>query len=625
MRFTVLGLVAIASYLHLSIAKLNCPLYGPLLPRPTNLLQHPGIQAAASALDDVFPRYIDNDNSTGSDRFSYSVEVFAGSEDEPLWSHYWTAPNLVSFNSTGVSKVDTNTVYRIGSVTKIFTILTFLATVGDGIWNDPITKHLPEIEEIARDASGGPIYAPDWDSITIGSLASQTSGLIRDYAMLGELSYQLNMTVLHALGFPPLPSSEFPPCGTRPTCDREQLFEGLAKLPPSFPPFTTPTYSDIGFVLLSYVAERITGKDFNTLVTDVVLKPLNLNRTFVTTPDDSVGIIPGTQRTTSWGFELDEEAATGNMYTSAGDLSSLGRAILRSTLLKPAMTRRWLKPVSYSSDPKSTVGMPWGVRQIELGQNQSYQFIHTFNKAGSLGAYSALLAIMPELDIGFTVLVAGVPPPSLTMAIADALTSTYIPTLMYVARDQANATFGGHYRHASLLNTTTTPVSNSSSGSTTTPPPYGNTTTISTNTTAPQLLNSSLTITVDPTGTRPGLGVENWLSNSTHMAFVAVAINMNASADYLSQMEPSVRLYPTGLEEPLADGGRKVAFKAVFEDLSMPNRSTSFVTDCSTWVGVTGVVYGSKPLDLFVFELGEDGRVKAVENGALRVRLEKVG
>jgi hypothetical protein len=57
------------------------------------------------------------------------------------------------------------------------------------------------------------------------------------------------------------------------------------------------------------------------------------------------------------------------MYTSSGDLSSLGRAILRSTLLKPAMTRRWLKPVSFSSDPKAAVGMPWGIRRIELGQS----------------------------------------------------------------------------------------------------------------------------------------------------------------------------------------------------------------------------------------------------------------
>lgn len=168
------------TFLALSAAKPNCPLYGPLLPRPTNLLQDPGIKGVGSILDGVVAKYIDNDNTTGSEHFSYVVEAFAGSEDKPLWSHYWTAPNLKTLNSTGVAKVDTNTVFRIGSVTKIFTVLSFLATVGDGIWNDPITKHLPEIQEIANNASGSPIYTPDWDSITIGSLASQMSGLIRD-------------------------------------------------------------------------------------------------------------------------------------------------------------------------------------------------------------------------------------------------------------------------------------------------------------------------------------------------------------------------------------------------------------------------------------------------------------
>jgi len=180
MQTVLLALAAFTTLLSPSAAKANCPLYGPLLPRPTNLLQDPGIKGVASILDGVVAKYIDNDNSTGSERFSYVVEAFAGSEDKPLWSHYWTAPNLKTFNSSGVAKVDTNTVFRVGSVTKIFTVLSFLATVGDGIWNDPITKHLPEIQEIANNASRSPIYTTDWESITIGSLASQMSGLIRD-------------------------------------------------------------------------------------------------------------------------------------------------------------------------------------------------------------------------------------------------------------------------------------------------------------------------------------------------------------------------------------------------------------------------------------------------------------
>ena len=100
--------------------------------------------------------------------------------ESSMKSTYWTAPSLKNFNSSGVITVDANTVFRIGSITKVFTVLTFLATVGDGIWNDPITKHLPEIHDIASEESKGAIFTPDWESITVGSLASQTSGLIRD-------------------------------------------------------------------------------------------------------------------------------------------------------------------------------------------------------------------------------------------------------------------------------------------------------------------------------------------------------------------------------------------------------------------------------------------------------------
>ena len=175
-------LLALATHLPPSLAKQPCPLYGPLYPKPSNLLQNPAILAAAKTLDQIFPQYIDHDNSTGADHFSYSVEVFSASEDtnEPLWSHYWTAPNLGGFNSTGVSSVDTNTVFRIGSITEIFTVLAFLATVGDKSWNEPVTKYLPELKRLADQTPGGSLMSPDWEEVTLGSLASQSSGLVRD-------------------------------------------------------------------------------------------------------------------------------------------------------------------------------------------------------------------------------------------------------------------------------------------------------------------------------------------------------------------------------------------------------------------------------------------------------------
>ncbi|KAI0107674.1 beta-lactamase/transpeptidase-like protein [Hypoxylon sp. NC0597] len=536
-------------------AKHNCPLYGLGYPKPTNLLTQPGIQKAAESLDSVFAEYIDHASNTGSNAYSYSVEVFSADEEEPLWSHHWTAPNLETLNSPGVRRVDGDTVYRLGSVTKIYTILAFLAEVGDTIWNEPITKYIPEIAEmvVAGADNTHSIFTPDWETITIGSLASQMSGLGRDYALLGELTQGSTVARAAAIGFPIIESTEIPPCGNRPVCNRTQFFEGLKKLAPSFSPYVTPAYSDIGYTLLGYALEQMTGQSFGTVVQNRIIKPLGLNRTYYTTPRDSLGIIPGDRYQTNWAFDMRNESPTGNMYASSSDLSRLGRAILRSTLLPPAVTRRWLKPVTFSSDPRSGVGMPWGVRQLPIpstSSNSPYQFATTFNKAGSLGHYSTVFALIPDFNIGFSILTAGDVPSALPMNIADALSNTYLPTLVNTARIQANQVYGGTYKN-----------SNSA-------------------------VNSSLSVVVDTQ--TPGLSLSSWISNGTNLMWYSIILSQNVSQAYWDKIRPSVRLYPTGLWDATSDGGKKVAFKAVFEDLSLPNVSNPFSTDCSTMLKELG-------------------------------------
>ncbi|KAI5861322.1 beta-lactamase/transpeptidase-like protein [Durotheca rogersii] len=567
----------------------NCPLYGLGYPKPSHLLTQPGIKTAASSLDSVFSQYIDKDSGTGSERFSYSVEVFSADEEQPLWSHHWTAPNLAALSSTGVRRVDGNTVYRLGSVTKVFTVLTFLAEVGDAVWNEPITKYIPEIAAMAAtgDDLSHSIFTPDWNSITIGSLASQMSGLSRDYALLGELTQGSNVTQAATIGFPVISETEIPPCGNRPVCSRSQFFKGLERLPPSFSPFVTPAYSDIGFTLLGYALEKMTGKPFSKMVQDKVIKPLGLSRTFYSAPKNSLGIIPGEPYVTGWAFDMQNESPTGNMYSSSSDLSRVGRAIIQSKLLPPAMTRRWLKPVTFSSDPRSGVGIPWGVRQLPLlkGADSPYQFATTFNKLGNLGKYSALLAVIPGFDIGFSVLAAGDSPPSLLTDIADTLSDTYLPTLVNIAGTQASNTYCGVYKSSDPA------------------------------------VNSSLSIVLDA---GPGLALASWISNGTNLLWYSVAMSRNVTESYWDKIRPSVRLYPTGLWDATADGGKRVAFKAVFEDLSLPNTTKPFTTDCSTWVSVAGIMYGSKPLDLFIFNFNAAGSVTSVENAALRNRLGRV-
>jgi CubicO group peptidase (beta-lactamase class C family) len=52
----------------------------------------------------------------------------------------------------------------------------------------------------------------------------------------------------------------------------------------------------------------MTGKPFQQSFEDKLVKPLNLNRTFYTTPDDALGVIPGNRYLTTWAFNMGRES-----------------------------------------------------------------------------------------------------------------------------------------------------------------------------------------------------------------------------------------------------------------------------------------------------------------------------
>jgi hypothetical protein len=162
-----------------SLAAPNCPIIGLELPPPRDLYNHPVFKTAIENITAVFEA-LDGDRTYGSQNYSYSVQVFSSNPGQSLlFERYHTAENI-PVNTTGVQKVDANTVYRLGSLTKVFTVLTFLAEAGDEHFNTPITKFVPELAEIAANASAvGPdaIRNVDWEDVTIGSLASQISGI----------------------------------------------------------------------------------------------------------------------------------------------------------------------------------------------------------------------------------------------------------------------------------------------------------------------------------------------------------------------------------------------------------------------------------------------------------------
>ncbi|KAI0877524.1 beta-lactamase/transpeptidase-like protein [Hypoxylon argillaceum] len=582
MRHYVKSAISLVSWVWVSSVSSipNCPFPGAAFPKPTNLAASPTIQAALKNITAAFETY-DKDPSNNPNATSWSLQIFSASSEEPLWEHYHTAENLLGNDRSGNFTVGPDTIYRLGSLTKIFTILTFLAEAGDAYWNDPVTEFVPELQVLAAKAQADPVMYVDWSSVTLGGLASHMAGITRDYALEGELTQEHNQTVLMSQGFPPAPWTMVPFCGEVVTCNRTQVFAGLGIVPPSFVPSHTPGYSNLGYQLLAYALEAITGKKFADMLKSTVIDRLGLTHTYYDqVPPPGLGVIPPGNEA-GWNFSLGEASPTGNMYSSVTALSALARSILSNTLLSPAQTRRWLKPAATTADMAEGVSYPWGYRRIPLGA-AAHRVVDAYSKAGSINAYASLLVLLPDYAAGFAALLAGAWPGNANWDMADAIGPILLPALEAAAREEADARYAGTY---------------SAEGG----------------------LNSSLVLSTDPE--RPGIGVDGWVSNGTDMVPVAVRYTLGYAA-----AAPSIRLFPTGLESGGggAGGTKKVAFKAMIEDTGGVDRSgRMFSTNCGTWVSQTVAVYADFPLDQFVFALGDDGVAESVVPLALRTPLVK--
>ena len=81
-----------------------------------------------------------------------------------------------------MKEVTEDSIYRIGSLSKLITVYLFLLEVGPSYWNHAITEYIPELEAAASNclARKDPIECTDWHAVTLGALASHMAGVPRD-------------------------------------------------------------------------------------------------------------------------------------------------------------------------------------------------------------------------------------------------------------------------------------------------------------------------------------------------------------------------------------------------------------------------------------------------------------
>ena len=575
-------------------------LLGPGFPPPKDLSSNSSlVHAAWSNFTATLESYMRANTTVEGlvrdlDSYTFSINAFSVHDEaatEKLQYHH-TGPDVKSSN-TGVKHVDGDSIYRVASITKLFTVYLTLLEVGSGYWDCPITDFLPDLAAFAEKTPLDPLHVVDWNGVTLGTLAGQISGIPRDTALFAnDLSIQPPTSILSQLAsaLPPLDLSNpdaLDPCisysnSTGTSCPNDIHIQSYTQRDPVFAPWTSPMYTNGGFAMLALAVENITGKAFGTLFEDDMFKPLGMTSTFYKTMTDySRAVSPGGNETAAYQSLLTiaaNDAASGSIYSTANDLAKFGLSILKSTLLTPEETRKWLKPVTHTGSLQFSVGRPWEI--FRFTQPSTGHVNDLYTKAGDATGYSSYLILSPDHGAGFSILIAGNQSTIIARsAVADILTSTVIRALESEAAAESAHKFAGRY------------VSNSTS------------------------LNSSVTLTVDPSK-GSGLHVTSWISNGTDMFQILESL----IGDELS-------LFPTVLVSASPGQAGQIAFRGTYGSSTYSRDVGLFVdqgTTNSVWESIDSYIYGGASFDLFLFDVEANGKAMAVTPAVTRATLRKV-
>ena len=155
----------------------DCPILGAVYPAPRALSKDPTFLAATQKISTRLNTAIDNENLSS---VSLALQIFSSHESDPAYGFYLT-DDLIKNGNVGVTEVDENTIFRIGSVSKLWTMFLYMTFGGIRYFYEPVSKYVPELrvnQSLAQSTSA--IDHIQWDGVTIGELASHQAGVLRD-------------------------------------------------------------------------------------------------------------------------------------------------------------------------------------------------------------------------------------------------------------------------------------------------------------------------------------------------------------------------------------------------------------------------------------------------------------
>ncbi|KAI5923428.1 beta-lactamase/transpeptidase-like protein [Camillea tinctor] len=569
--------VLLAGHVVLAAIDGHCPPLGAVLPAPTSPSTNQAVQSAVATINTVFQATTSALNTT-----AISLSVKSIHENTPLLDLHYTPPSL---NTSGTTSVDAQTIYRVGSISKIFPVLALLTQKSVRL-DDPITKYVPELLQLKGETGDevNDITTVQWDHVTLGALASHMSGISSD--LVNDLaSYPIDWT---QFGLPVLGDESKTGCAGifgLPSCNRTEFFRDFGKRHPVFAPFSpNAVYSNVASSILGFAVEAITNMTYDAFIHQSILAPLGMTNTTISNPpsNNAWGFIP--TGNTWWGDSLGYEDMAGGFYSNTVDLLALGSGILQHQLLDAVTTRKWMKPVTSTSSTGLLLGGPWEILRSD-NVTKDQRLVEFYTKSGNVDAWNNILVLVPDYDLVLTLLTAGGESSSnLVEAALTQVVRALLPAVEDAGKAEAAASFAGTYNDAAT--------------------------------------NSSVTLAADADDHAPGLAVTSWVANG--LDILANYGSLASGGSSASDVAVSVRLYPTGLK-----AGSSAAWRAVFDvgtpaQLAEKDASTFWAkSSCHTWANMDRFVYGFRSMDEFIFDVNDDGTARGLGLRAFQVNLER--
>lgn len=163
----------------------NNLLLGSVYPSPRNLPMNREFTTTKTRISTQLQNILKSGQSQfgqfAGDSTSVSVSMISTWQDDSLFDFSYTSTTL-NESAGGTTQVSGDSVFRIGSISKVFTVYALLLNNGFDGWERPITDYVPELltEESKSYMHCSQVDCVQWETITLGALASSLSGIGRD-------------------------------------------------------------------------------------------------------------------------------------------------------------------------------------------------------------------------------------------------------------------------------------------------------------------------------------------------------------------------------------------------------------------------------------------------------------